>query len=111
MMNATMDAGAAAQIFSNMSPSKIPGGKAVSKMTDSQIKQVSSDFESMFIGMMIEHMFGESVGAESFGDRESADVYKGLMTDILGKEIAAAGGIGIAPYVQAELLKLQEQEK
>ena len=110
MMNATMDAGAAAQIFSNMSPSKIPGG-AVKNMTDSQIKQVSSDFESMFIGMMIEHMFGESVGAESFGDRESADVYKGLMTDILGKQIAAAGGIGIAPYVQAELLKLQEQEK
>ena len=110
MMNATMDAGAAAQIFSNMSPSKIPGG-AVKNMTDSQIKQVSSDFESMFIGMMLEHMFGESVGAESFGDRESADVYKGLMTDILGKQIAAAGGIGIAPYVQAELLKLQEQEK
>ena len=109
MMSSTMDAGAAAQIYSNMSPTGM--SKAVKNMTDGQIKQAATEFESMFIGMMIEHMFGESVGAESFGDRESADVYKGLMTDIIGKEIAAAGGIGIAPYVQAELLKLQEQEK
>ena len=50
MMSSTMDAGAAAQIYSNMSPTGM--SKAVKNMTDGQIKQAATEFESMFIGMM-----------------------------------------------------------
>jgi Rod binding domain-containing protein len=83
---------------------------AVKNMSASQIDKVSKDFESLFIGMMLEHMFGDSVGTEAFGDKESSDIYKGLMTENYGKAIAQAGGIGVASYVKTELLKLQEQE-
>jgi flagellar protein FlgJ len=81
-----------------------------SKLSASQIDEVSKDFESMFIGVMLEQMFGDSLGSEMFGDKQTADVYKGLMMESYGKEIANTGGIGVASYVKAELLKLQEQE-
>jgi len=69
---------------------------------------VSKDFESMFIGQMLESMFGDSEGTEAFGSSESNDVYKGLLMDEYGKMISRAGGIGVADYVRKELLKLQE---
>lgn len=103
-----MDAGIAAQFYSKSAG--IPTADHVKNMNMAQIEKVSQDFESLFIGMMLEHMFTDSVGDHAFGDKETADVYKGMVTEQYGKEIARAGGIGIAGYVKTELLRLQEQE-
>jgi len=78
------------------------------KMSDAQAEKTSKDFESMFVSQMLEQMFGDSIGTELFGDEETSEVYKGLMMNEYGKEIAKAGGIGIADYVKRELLKAQE---
>lgn len=80
-------------------------GKAMDK---AQAEKLGQDFESMFVAQMLEQMFGESLGTEAFGDEETSEIYKGLMMDAYGKEISKAGGIGIAAYVQRELLKTQE---
>ena len=77
-------------------------------MSVEQADKVSKDFESMFVGQMLEQMFGDSLGSSAFGDSETSDVYKGMMMDAYGKEIAKSGGIGIADYVKRELLKQQE---
>ena len=86
----------------------VPTGQ-VGSMSNDQIDKVSNDFESMFIGQMLDQMFGDSVGTEAYGDSQTSDVYKGLMMDEYGKIISRAGGIGIADYVKRELLKLQEK--
>ncbi len=78
------------------------------RMSQPQIERTAKDFESMFVAQMLEQMFGDSVGSELFGDEETSDIYKGLMMEQYGKEIARAGGIGIADYVRRELLRLQE---
>jgi Rod binding domain-containing protein len=72
------------------------------------VEKAAKDFESLFIAQMVEQMFGESIGEEAFGDEESGEVYKNLMTQEYGKIIADGGGIGIASYVKTELLRLQE---
>ncbi len=77
-------------------------------MTPQQAENAGKDFESMFMGQMLEQMFGDSVGSQAFGDDDSGEIYKGLMMDAYGKEIGKSGGIGIADYVKRELLKLQE---
>lgn len=109
-----IDAVTAATLMSN-SPSQVL--KAASRlsllhraqpMTDAQINAVAKDFESMFIAQMMEPMFGESTGSELFGDKDTQEIYKGLMMEEYGKQIAASGGIGIASYVRKELLALQE---
>src|SRR5688572_28132663 len=75
--------------------SALTSKNASSKLSTGQIDEVAKDFESMFIGMMLEQMFGESLGTDMFGDKQTADVYKGLMMDAYGKEIANSGGIGV----------------
>jgi flagellar protein FlgJ len=77
-------------------------------LSDQQASKTAKDFEAMFISQMLEPMFGDSLGTESFGDANTKDIYKGMLMDAYGKEIAKAGGIGIAQYIKTELLKLQE---
>jgi flagellar protein FlgJ len=77
-------------------------------MTDAQATAVAKDFEAMFMAQMMEPMFGDSTGAEQFGNDESKDIYKGLLMNEYGKGIAKSGGIGIASLVKRELLKMQE---
>ena len=94
------------------SPATMSAGLAaranIKNMSAAQIDTVSKDFESMFVSQMLEQMFGDSQGDEAFGSNETSDVYKSMMADQYGKEIAKSGGIGIADYVKHELLKLQE---
>lgn len=77
-------------------------------MTDAQADAAAKDFEAMFIAQMLEPMFGESVGSESFGDEDTQEIYRGLLVNEYGKEITRSGGIGIAAHVKQELLRLQE---
>ncbi len=77
-------------------------------MSNAQMDKVAKDFESMFIGEMLQPMFGDTEGSDAFGSAESNDVYKGLLMDEYGKQITRAGGIGVADFVKKELLKLQE---
>ena len=77
-------------------------------MSPEKAMAVAKDFESMFIAQMLEQMFGESSGSEAFGDKETDEVYKNLLMEQYGKIITRSGGIGIASYVNRELLKQQE---
>ena len=99
----------AAQLLNNSITASAENTVKPAMMSTSQIDAAAKDFESMFVGQMVESMFGDSVGTEAFGDAESADVYKSMMTDAYGKAIVNDGGIGIADYVRKELLKLQEK--
>lgn len=92
----------------NDSATRISAVGKPGSMSTEQIDKVAQDFESMFIGQMMEPMFGESTGEDAFGDSETKDIYRGLMMDEYGKQVSRAGGIGIADYVRQELLKLQE---
>jgi peptidoglycan hydrolase FlgJ len=83
------------------------GGKKT-PMTDAQMNSVSQDFESLFLTQMLGSMFGDSTGESLFGSSESKDIYKSLIMNEYGKNIAKNGGIGIASSVKKELLKLQE---
>lgn len=83
-------------------------GKGKASVSEAQAERAGRDFEAMLLGAMLGEMFGESIGTDAFGDEESGDIYKGLMMEQYGKQIAQAGGIGIADYVKRELLKTQE---
>lgn len=103
-----IDAGLSATLLNQGFDNKFDHLKKAAAGNESQAALKAKEFESMFIAQMLEGMFGESVGVEAFGDSDTFEIYKGLMMDAYGKEIANAGGIGIAGYVQTELLRLQE---
>ncbi len=82
-------------------------------------KMVATEFESLFISQMLEHMMGgDSLGESLFGNQETDEIYKSMMVDEYAKAIVKGGGIGIAKNIeqtliersraQSELLKTQE---
>jgi len=94
--------------FASSGVAGLGGTNRNKSMNNEQIEKTAKDFESLFVSQMLEQMFGDSVGSELFGDEETSEVYKGMMMEEYGKQIANSGGIGIADYVKRELLRLQE---
>jgi Rod binding domain-containing protein len=70
--------------------------------------QAAQDFESVFLSQFLGEMFDGISTDGPFGGGQGEQMFRSLMLDEYGKQIAAQGGIGIAASVKRELLKTQE---
>jgi Rod binding domain-containing protein len=68
----------------------------------------AQEFEGMMIGQMLEPMFEGLKTDGAFGGGTGEMVFRSLMIQHLGKDIAASGGIGLADHVMAQMLRMQE---
>ena len=68
----------------------------------------AKSFEAFFIGHYLEQMFSGIRTDGIFGGGNSENIYRSLMLQEIGKNIAANGGVGIADAVQREILRIQE---
>ncbi|SOB95379.1 rod-binding protein [Thalassospira xiamenensis] len=76
--------------------------------TDAQARKAGEEFESMFLGQMLSHMFAGIETNEMFGGGHGETMMRSLLVDEYAKEMTRAGGIGIADAVTREILKVQE---
>lgn len=73
-----------------------------------QIKAKAQEFEAVFVAQMLGQMF-EGISTDGpFGGGQGESMFRSLMLDEYGKQIAKQGGIGLADSVTKELLKHQE---
>ena len=84
---------------------------AAQAKTREDIKAAAQDFEAMFISQMLQPMFSETMDGGPFGGGSAEATFKGLMIEEYGKSIAASGQIGIAPVLEAEMLRMQGLEQ
>ena len=70
-------------------------------------KAAGEDFEAVFLNSMFQQMFA-GVGQGPFSGGQGAQVWRSFLTDEYSKSFVKAGGIGIAPQVERELLAHQE---
>jgi Rod binding domain-containing protein len=70
-------------------------------------KAAGQDFEAVFLNSMFQQMF-TGVGQGPFSGGQAANVWRSFLTDEYSKSFVKAGGIGIAPQVERELLAHQE---
>ncbi|MCW5681217.1 MAG: rod-binding protein [Xanthobacteraceae bacterium] len=90
-------------------------GEAVEKLSPTanrKVKDVSQQFESVFLTNMFEEMFAgvqEQDGPLGAGPAQSA--WRSMLTEEYAKSVSANGGIGIADQVQRELVALQERTR
>jgi Rod binding domain-containing protein len=76
--------------------------------TKAVIENKAQEFEGVFLAQMLGQMF-EGISTEGpFGGGQGEQMFRSLMMDEYGKQIAKQGGIGIATSVTRELLKQQE---
>jgi Rod binding domain-containing protein len=80
----------------------------VSPAVAAKVDTAAQDFEAVFVTQMIQQMF-TGMGKEGpLGDGEAGSAYRSMLTDEYGKNIASAGGIGVAEHVRRELIALQQ---
>jgi len=73
----------------------------------SQIAKTAKDFEASFLSAMINTMF-EGVSTDGpMGGGQAEQTMRSFMNDAFAKGMAQHGGIGLAPSIQAQMLKLQ----
>lgn len=72
------------------------------------IEHAAQEFEAVFVSEMLKPMFEGIKTDPMFGGGQAEKTYKSMMMQEYGKSIAAAGGIGIADHVKAELIRIQQ---
>ena len=72
-----------------------------------RIDETAKDFEAMFVTEMLRPMFEDIKPDETFGGGKGEEVFSGFMIEEYGKSFAAAGNLGIADLVKAQLIEMQ----
>lgn len=71
-------------------------------------EESAESFEAFFLSRMMESMF-EGVATDGmFGGGHAEKIYRSLLLDEYGKEMAKVGGVGVKDYVMQAILQMQE---
>lgn len=101
-----MDANVSATAMTAVQAAQIRAPAATGSLA--QIKAKTQEFEGVFISQMLGQMF-EGISTDGpFGGGQGEQMFRSLMIDEYGKQIAKQGGIGLADAMTKELLKHQE---
>jgi len=98
-----------------MSDLAVPPAFAMTPVTPSaaelakraKIRDTAEQFEAQFLSVMLQPMFEGTDVEGPFGGGPGETMFRSLMTEAMGKQMASHGGIGLADTVQREILKLQ----
>ena len=74
-------------------------------------RKVSQQFEGVLISEMLNDMFAGVKTDGMFGGGAGEDMFRTLMIDEYGKQIAKQGGLGLSDHITRELLKRQETQQ
>lgn len=91
-------------------PVILPAPSAATQMPRQAKDAVTTarEFEAVFIGQMTKLMM-ETVDTGSFSGGHGEAMFRGVLAEEMGNAIARNGGVGIAPSVMAQIIKMQGQ--
>ncbi|WP_407698078.1 rod-binding protein [Stakelama tenebrarum] len=96
-----------------MDPFSLPAarGPQMPQVTASSPQaETAQQFEAVFLGQMFQLMLENSGEAGEFSGGSAEQVFRGVLAEKLGNEVAKRGGIGLAPTVMDQILRLQQGE-
>lgn len=70
-------------------------------------EKTAQEFEATFIGQMTKLMLESVPSDDQFSGGHGEEMFRGVLAEKLGGEIAKRGGIGLAPIVLDQIIKLQ----
>ncbi len=83
-------------------------GANLSSADQKKIKKAAQDFEAFFVGQMMETMTEGVRTDEYFGGGHGEEMWRSMLNQEYGKEVAKGGKLGIAAPVMASMLRAQE---
>ena len=93
--------------MNELTPLSATSATTPARKVDPKNAQTAKDFEAMFLGQMTKMML-ESVEKGDINGGAGEEMFKGVLAEKLGTEMANRGGVGLAPMVLDSILKLQQ---
>ena len=95
--------------MAQISPTLPPGPAELARPGAAQAWKSAQDFEAMALSQFLAPMF-ESVDSSKsmFGGGEGEATFRPMLTQEYGKQLAKAGGLGLALPIYHQILHLQE---
>ncbi|MFZ4746928.1 MAG: rod-binding protein [Sphingomonas sp.] len=78
---------------------------APQKATEAQ--QTAQKFEAVYLGQMTQLMMQSVETGDEFSGGHGEEMFRGVLAEKLGTEMARTGGVGLAPSVLAQIIKMQ----
>jgi Rod binding domain-containing protein len=88
-----------------LQPTQTPN--AAGARSPAEIGSVAEQFEATFLSTMLATMFQGVKPEAPFHGGAGEDAFGSFLTDAMSRQLARAGGIGLADSLSRELLKLQ----
>jgi len=80
-------------------------------VTNRKLEDGAREFEGIFIAQMLENAWSTVPTDGMTGGGMGEEIFRSLMIQDIGQQMSRQGGIGLAPHIHAELLKMQEARK
>jgi Rod binding domain-containing protein len=77
-------------------------------VSEEAARHTAREFESLFLTQFAQVLFSSVKSDGPFGGGPAEDIFKGLLAEEYGKNLAHSGGIGIADSVYRQLIQSQE---
>ena len=74
-----------------------------------KVKETAQKFEAFFVGSMMQSMTADMEPDEIFGGGHGEEMWRSMLNQEYGKEVAKSGRLGIADNVTKAMLKMQEE--
>jgi len=97
-----------AQMMSLHAARALNGLDGTKTHTDAELKQVSQNFESIFINMMLTEMRNSVEKSDLMGNSQATQFFQSLQDEDMSKDLSTSGGIGIGDMVYQQLKKATE---
>jgi Rod binding domain-containing protein len=73
----------------------------------SAAETTAKEFEAVFLGEMTKLMMASVEVGDEFSGGHGEEMFRGVLAEKLGQEIANRGGVGLAPAVLAQMIRMQ----
>jgi flagellar protein FlgJ len=87
----------------NLSPQALNPLSGLPSHSDTEIKQVAKNFESIFMQMMFKEMRNSVQKSNLFGNSQGMEFFESMYDEQLTQKLASAGGLGIGQMVYKKL--------
>jgi peptidoglycan hydrolase FlgJ len=87
----------------SLSPGELNPLSGMASHSDSELRQVSKNFESIFLQMVFKEMRNSVEKSDLFGNTQGMEFFESMRDQALTEQLANAGGIGLGQMVYQRL--------
>lgn len=74
---------------------------------ETKAEATAREFEAVFLGQMAKLMMESVDMGDEFSGGHGEEMFRGVLAETLGTEMAKGGGVGLAPAVLEQIIRMQ----